>query len=654
MAGPQSTNFFTDNEDLQWHLEHSVDWPALVRLVERDFRLADGPATVEEAVELYRTILEEAGRFVAREVAPYAAELDEHGPRLEGGEVIYPERHRRIFDGLREMGVLGMVVPRELGGMNVPLVLEFVFSELLARADVGLMTHAGFFGNTALALLTYAADEGKVEVQDGRVVKTRFAEQIRELAEGRAWGCMVMTEPGAGSDVAALRTRARLDAGGVWRLSGEKIFITSGDGQHQIVLARTEGEESGLEGLSLFWVPRVIERGGERITNVAITKLEHKLGHTSSATVSLLYEDSEAELIGERGQGFRLMLRMMNAARIAVGFEAIGLCEAALRMARAYASQRRAMGKLLREHELIADMLEEMDTDLRGLRALAFEALEHAELQHRLELGLRFEPPADAERRTALEQRVRRHRARARDLTPLLKYLGAEKAVEMARRNMQIHGGMGYMRETGADKLLRDALVVPVYEGTSQIQALMALKDRLGAAIKQPVRFMRESMEARLRARTARGLEQELAQAETFAYRAMEHILWRVLGSKLKSEWRSRLSRGPLLERLDYLRQGLLRSWDPRHDFSFGLLHAERLCRMLADVEIARLLVRDGRRHPERLVYAERYVHRMMPRLQALAAEITGGGITPQQVLVAAAGDGAGSAQEPAAAGSGA
>ncbi len=636
--GQASDNVFADNDDLRWQLAHGVDWEALVPLVEPRLGVdEEAPGSVDEARALYEEVLHEAGRFIARECLPHVRTLDTEHPRLVDGEVRYPAVHDRIFEGLRRLDLLGISVPRELGGMGCPLLVNFCVAEMLARADVGLMTQHGFYAGIAMALLLYAALEGAVELDgQGRIVRCRFERPIRELASGEAWGAMVLTEPGAGSDLGAIRTRARRDADGVWRLWGEKIFITAGDGEHHIVLARSEPDREGLDGLSLFYVPRHVERAGVRKRNVTITKLEDKLGHSASATLSLLYDGAEAELIGERGAGFKLMTRLMNGARIAVGFEAIGIIEAAWRMARAYARERRSMGRALFEHELVADMLDEMETDLRGLRALAFEAMRHAETHQRLEMRLLLEPPAHAAERARLEERLRAHRRRARALTPLLKYLAAEKAIEITRRNMQIHGGMGYMTECGADKLLRDALVVPVYEGTSQIQALMALKDRLGGVMREPLPFLRHAMQARVYARTTRGLEQALWRAEHMVVRAIEAMVRTILGRKLFESWRAAAGGHGLRERLVRLGAALGGGWDVRRDFSFGLLHAERLTRMLADLEIARVLVRQGERFPARRGYAERYLQRMLPRMRARLEEIASGAIAPGPVLAAA------------------
>ncbi len=627
MPVPASSNYLTDNEDLLWHLRHSVDWREIVELTERGFTLPDGPADLEEAKESYLAILEEVGRFVASEVAPVAEALDEQGTRLEDGEVHMAPEADAIFAQLAEMGMHGLIVPRELGGMNCPLVLYFTLGELMARADCGTMTHFGFFGGIAMILLNYAAREGTLRQKDGQVVETRFRQAVDEIVAGEAWGAMVLTEPGAGSDLGAIRTRATQGADGRWRISGEKIFITSGHAQWQIVLARTADPapgESGLDGLSLFLVPRRLERDGEEVENIKVTKVEKKLGHNSSPTVSLLYEESEGELIGKLGEGFPLMLMLMNNARVAVGFEALGVCEAAHRMAREYAASRVTMGKPIQEHPLVAEMLQDMDTAIRGIRALGFEAINAVEISHKLEAKLQLEPPADPEERRALERRAKKLKRYAREMTPLVKYLASEKAVELARVNMQIHGGMGYIKETGADRLLRDALVLPVYEGTSQIQALMALKDHLGYAIKDPARFLRKAAAARVAAQVSSGVERGLHQAEVKLYQAIEAILMRIVGTKVRSEW-THLAQGSLLERIDYLRSGFLREWDAKEDFAFGLLHAERLTKILADVYVARILVRQAKEHPEREVYARRWVTRMLPRVSALSQEIQSG-----------------------------
>lgn len=624
MPLPPSSNYLTDNDDLLWHLEHTVKWDEIVRLLERDFTLPDGPGSVEAAKEQYMAILQEVGRFVANEVAPNVEAMDDVGCKLVDGKVVMAPASDAVFAAMKDMGLHGLTVPRELGGMNCPLGLYFALGELLSRADCGTMTHFSFYGGIASSLLVYAAREGSLKLKDGVIVETRFREAIEEITRGDAWGAMVLTEPDAGSDLGAIRARGTQGPDGAWRVNGEKIFITSGHGQWQVVLARTsdpaEGE-SGLVGLSLFLVPRVIVRDGKELENIKVTKVEEKLGHSSSPTVSLLYEDSEAELIGQLGQGFELMLVLMNNARVAVGFEALGVCESAHRMAQTYAAQRVTMGKPIKDHELIADMLQDMDTSIRGIRALCFEAVNAVEISNRLEQRLKLEPPADPEEVARMERKLKKLKRQARELTPLLKYLASERAVELARNNMQIHGGMGYIHETGADRLLRDALVLPVYEGTSQIQALMAMKDVLGGAIKDPTRFVRKATGARVAATVSRGLDRAYHQAEVKLYQSIEAVLGRIVGTKVKSEW-STLAQGGLSDGLDYLMSKFLRSWDAKQDFAHGLVHAERITKMLSELHVARILLRQGKEHPERLVFARRWITRMLPRVTALAMEV--------------------------------
>lgn len=617
----ESSNFFRDNDDLLFQFQHGIRWEEIVELTENGFTLPDGPKNLEEARAFYDEVMNAAGEFAAKEIAPRAARIDAKGTRLENGEVVFSDELNHVFEGLKSLGLYGLTLPRELDGSNCPLALYFVAGEILGRADVSVMTHFSFHGGIASAMLMYADKEGSSVYENGRLVKTRWEQAIREIAAGENFGCMVLTEPGAGSDLSAIRTTA-VERGGKWYLNGEKIFITSGHGQYQFVLAKTE-QDGGLKALSLFLVRRRIERDGKLVDNVTVTKVEEKLGHHGSATCSLQYEDSEGELVGRRGQGFELMLLLMNSARIGVGFEAIGNAEAALRMARAFASERVTMGKPIAQHELVAEKLLDMDTWVRAMRALAVEAVNAVEISTKLELQLRNAPPADANERAALEARQKRLARRARRLTPLLKFVAAEKSVEISRDAMQIFGGMGYIDETGVHKLLRDALVMPVYEGTTQIQALMATKDHLLWSVRDPAGFVRRAARARLLARTATTpLAREVNRADSILHSVTETILLRIFGSKVRNEWEGGLRGKEPAQMTRYLARQFLRQWDVKADFSHGLLHAERLAKILTDVAIAKILVKQAERFPERKPLAERFVKKALLRVEAVAREI--------------------------------
>jgi 3-(methylthio)propanoyl-CoA dehydrogenase len=475
-------------------------------------------------------------------------------------------------------------------------------------------------------MLFFSILEGTTEVDPvaRRITRTRFEKEIGEIIRGEAWGSMDITEPDAGSDMAALRSRGEQDEHGQWRVSGEKIFITSGHGKYHFVIARTEKATSGddplagLGGLSMFLVPayETEPEGGKRWLT-AFDRIDEKLGHHGSVTAAQTFDGVPAHLIGKRGEGFRYMLVLMNNARLGVGFECLGLCEASLRLAREYAAGRPSMGKTIDKHELVADMLDEMHSDIEGIRALAMEAAVHEELSQKLKLELLFGPGQQSGADRRREARARRHALRARRLTPLLKYLAAEKAVQMARRSVQIHGGNGYMKEYGAEKLLRDAVVMPIYEGTSQIQALMAMKDTLTRILAHPRAFLARVAEARWRALSSRDpLERAVGRIQQSSLSVQQHLLTRTTADKVRS-----LRAVPVAR----WRDTFTRNWNPKRDFAFAMLHAERLTRLLADEAICEILLEQVKAHPDRRDVLARYLERAEPRCRYLAEQVNHG-----------------------------
>ena len=534
-----------------------------------------------------------------------------------------PAEMVEIFEHIKQLELHGMCLPRELAGTNCPLMLYLVNSEMFARADVSMMAHHGFHGGMAMAMLLFSMMEGSSEfdVEQMRIVKTRFAKEIEEIRSGAAWGCMDITEPDAGSDMARLKAVGEQDEDGNWYVTGQKIFITSGHGKYHFVIARTEKATddsnplAGLEGLSMFLVPTYEEDAdGNRRRIVSIDRLEEKMGHHGSVTASLSFDRAPAHLLGKRGEGFKLMLMLMNGARLGVGFESLGLCEAAYRLARAYAAERPSMGKTIDKHEMIADYLEEMETDVKAIRALAMSGAYAEELQRKLALMLRFAPPSDEMEKKRYKRRQKELSRFARRVTPLLKYFASEKAVEMGRRTLQIHGGNGYMREYGAEKLLRDAVVMPIYEGTSQIQALMAMKDTLGGVMKNPQAFVRRMAQARWRSLSATDpLERRLAKVQLLSLGAQNHLMTRTAANKVRSLGNKPISEWP---------RAFFKNWDPKRDFALAMLHAERLTRLLADELICEVLLEQAKQHPERRPILERYLDRCEPRCRFLHDEI--------------------------------
>jgi hypothetical protein len=621
-------SYFTDNDDLRFYMtERGAEWAQLVEITEYGFRTKDGFKAVPEALEFYTQVAEMVGELAAEEVGPRAAKIDREETHLAGGEAVPGTAMTEIFERIKAADVHRLCIPRELGGLNAPILLYFLVAEMLARGDVSVMTHHSFHGGMAMAMLVYSLNEGTTELDlaNAAISKTRFAAEMDEIARGEAWGCMDITEPNAGSDMAALRTVGEMDEHGDWFVTGQKIFITSGHGKYHFVVARTEAAKpgddesdafAGLGGLSMFLVKTYDDLpDGTRQRYVTIDRVEEKLGHHGSVTAALSFDRAPAKLIGKRGEGFKYMLVLMNNARLGVGFESLGLCEASLRMAKAYAEERRSMGKVIARHEMIADYLDEMQTDIQGLRALAVTAAFHEEMSQKIGILQRFSAVAKPGEVERLEQALPSHRAKARRATPLLKYLAAEKAVEMARRCIQIHGGVGYTKDYGAEKLLRDALVMPIYEGTSQIQSLMAMKDALLGLIKRPRAFLARVAQARWKAATARDpLERRVAKLQSLSLGAQQYLATRTATGKLRA-----LGDVPVTE----WRRTLTGSWDPKRDFALAMLHAERLTRLMADEQIVEILLDQAKANPERRELLERYLDRAELRARALHEEIT-------------------------------
>jgi hypothetical protein len=354
---------------------------------------------------------------------------------------------------------------------------------------------------------------------------------------------------------------------------------------------------------------------GKRRRIAALDRLEEKLGHHGSATAALTFDRAPAQLIGKRGDGFKHMLTLMNNARLGVGFESLGVCEAAYRLARDYARERASMGKTIDRHEIIADYLDEMETDILGIRALAIHGAINEEIHQKSDLILRMGLVKGEAERAEREAKRSSAKRRSRRVTPLVKFLAAEKAVEIARRGVQIHGGSGYTRDYGAEKLLRDAMVFPIYEGTSQIQALMAMKDTLQAALRQPQRFAARVAQARWRSASARDpLERQVAKIQAISLAAQQHLLLRTAQDKYRG-----LKGQPVTE----WPERFLKNWDPKRDFAYAMLHAERLTRILADEAICEVLLDQANVHPERREVLERYLERAEPRVRYLHDRIT-------------------------------
>jgi hypothetical protein len=440
-------NFYTDNENLAFYLHHP-DMDQVVAAKERNFAEAgqhpEAPANAEEAVRQYEMVLNLLGEIAGEVIAPNAEEVDHVGPKLENGRVVYAPGTRRNLDALIQAGLYGISLDRRYNGLNMPRAAVVMAAEMIARADVGFATIWG---------LTDCAD----------TIQEFGSDELKEKYLPRIWQgatcSMDLTEPDAGSDLQSVRLKATYDeAAGCWRLNGVKRFITNGDADLHLVLARSEEGSTDGRGLSYFVFDKV--DGG-----MTVRRIENKMGIKGSPTAELQFTNAPCQIVGERRLGLiKYVMSLMNGARLGVAAQSIGLCEAACREAEAYAASREQFGHAIKQFVAVQDLLDQMRARTDGVRSLMYETARYVDLSA-----------------------VSKPASRVADiLTPLVKLNASEYANQCAYDCIQVHGGSGFMKEYACERLYRDARILSIYEGTSQLQVVAALKGiASGAYLKQ-------------------------------------------------------------------------------------------------------------------------------------------------------------------------
>ena len=450
-----SENFFLDNPDLQLRLEH-LDLREVLELKEKGYTESDvyptAPRTYADAVDSYRIVLEILGEICGERVAPRAAEADDEGAHWSDGEVTYAAATLDAIEALRQAELFGAMLSREYGGLNLPESIYQMMVELVARAESGLMTVYGL-QEIASSLEEYGDAETKARI-------------LPRFARGEASGAMVLTEADAGSDLGSVATRATLDeATGTWRLNGVKRFITNGLADVSLVLARSEEGSTDARGLSMFVV--------ERDATVKIRRIENKMGIHASPTCEIQYTNTPAILLGKRRFGLmRYAMGLMNGARLAVAAQALGIAEAAYREADQYSRERIQFGRPIRALPAVARLLLTMKVDLEATRALLAETGRWVDLWKVYERAL-ADGGTDAD--PAMRARHKQAQTLADTLTPMVKYCATEMGNRVCSQAMQVHGGVGYIREFNIERLFRDVRVTNIYEGTSQLQVVAAI-----------------------------------------------------------------------------------------------------------------------------------------------------------------------------------
>ncbi len=446
-------NFFLDNMDLQYHLEHPL-MQKIVELKERGFREKDlydtAPQNYEDAMDSYRRVMELTGEVCADVIAPNAEGVDKEGPRVVNDRVEYASGTVENMKAVNAAGLSGLTLPRRFGGSNFPLICFVMANEMVARADASFENIWGL-QDCAETLNEFASEEQKMKY-------------LSWVCQG-ATCAMDLTEPDAGSDLGAVMLKATWsEEKQTWLLNGVKRFITNGDGEVSLVLARTEEGTTDARGLSMLVYDK--RNGGMKVR-----RIENKLGIKGSPTCELVFTDAPAELVGDRKMGLiKYVMSLMNAARLGIGAQSVGLCEAAYREALKYAHERQQFGKDIIKFPALSEMLTNMRARLHGARALLYETSRFVEI-YKQYTHISHERSLESEER----QEMKFYNRLADGFTPLVKLFASEYANSLAYDAIQIHGGSGFMKDYPCERLYRDARIMNIYEGTSQLQVVAAI-----------------------------------------------------------------------------------------------------------------------------------------------------------------------------------
>ncbi len=447
-------NFYTDTPQFRHHLQHPL-MKRIVELKERNYADKDkydyAPMDFEDAMDSYDKVLEVVGEICADIIEPNAEEVDHSGPTVENGRVTYAPPTQQNLDALNKAELMGMGLSRRFGGLNFPMVPYMMSADIVSRADASFQ-NIWMLQDCGETIYEFAEEEQK----------ERF---LPRIVQGETMS-MDLTEPDAGSDLQAVMLKASYnEEEKQWYLNGVKRFITNGDADIHLVLARSEEGTKDARGLSMFVYDK--NNGG-----VNVRRIENKMGIKGAPTCELVFKNAKAELVGTRRMGLiKYVMSLMNGARLGIIAQSVGLCEAAVREANSYALERRQFGKAIIEFPPVYEMLATMRAKTDAARTMLYETCRFVDLYKTLE-------DIGRERKLTPDERdeMKRYSRLADAFTPLGKAMSSEYANQNAYDAIQVHGGSGYMKDYKCERLYRDARITNIYEGTTQLQVVAAIR----------------------------------------------------------------------------------------------------------------------------------------------------------------------------------
>lgn len=446
-------NYYTDHPEIEFHLDHPL-MKCIVELKEKGYadkdQFADAPVCYEDAIENYKRVLDITGDVAANIIEPNSESVDLEGPHLVDGRMVYASKTVENIDATCKAGLWGVSMPRKYGGLNLPNVVFSMLSEVISAADAGFQ-NIWSLQSCIDTLYEFGSEEQRQKY-------------IPRVCEGASMS-MDLTEPDAGSDLQRVMLKATQDEDGTWRLNGVKRFITNGDSDIHLVLARSEEGTHDGRGLSMFIYDK--QSGG-----VTVRHIEHKLGIHGSPTCELVFKNAKAELCGSTRMGLiKYVMALMNGARLGIAAQSVGVEQEAYNEGLSYAKERMQFGKKIISFPAVYDMLSRMKAKLDAGRSLLYQTARYVDLYKALEDIGRDRKLTPEER-----QELKKWNRLADAFTPLAKGTNSEWANQNAYDAISIHGGSGFIMEYKSQRLFRDARIFSIYEGTTQLQVVAAIR----------------------------------------------------------------------------------------------------------------------------------------------------------------------------------
>ena len=446
-------NYYTDHPEIEFHLNHPL-MKRVVDLKERNYvekdQFEDAPVNYEDAIENYKRLLDITGDVAANIIEPNSEDVDLEGPHLENGRMIYASKTFENLDATRKAGLWGLSMPRRYGGLNLPNAIFSMASEIIAAADAGFQ-NIWSLQSCIDTLYEFGSEEQRQKY-------------IPRICAGETMS-MDLTEPDAGSDLQRVMLKATQDEDGTWRLNGVKRFITNGDSDIHLVLARSEEGTKDGRGLSMFIYDK-------RDGGVTVRHIEHKLGIHGSPTCELVYKNAKAELCGNTRLGLiKYVMALMNGARLGIAAQSVGVEQEAYNEGLAYAKERAQFGEKIINFPAVYDMLSRMKAKLDAGRSLLYCCARYVDIYKALEDIARDTKLTPEER-----QEMKKYTRLADAFSPLAKGMNSEYANQNAYDAISIHGGSGFIMEYKCQRLFRDARIFSIYEGTTQLQVVAAIR----------------------------------------------------------------------------------------------------------------------------------------------------------------------------------